>query len=224
MMAVVQTELDRVMRRGRRVFQPSFVLYYLPLSRKLSPRIVVSQKVDKRSVVRHKVKRRIRHILIMDKERIWQTVLGEIEVGMSPANFQTWFKNTALEDANEETGVVIVRDPNDFTKSCLQKRHQKEIHKGLQKHLGKVVVVQYVVGGLKVSPPVSAVQPVDTLLSTPDPEPESPTTFEGLNPRLTFANFVVGENSRLCHAAAESVAQNPGINYNPLFIYGDSGL
>ena len=63
MMAVVQTELDRVMRRGRRVFQPSFVLYYLPLSRKLSPRIVVSQKVDKRSVVRHKVKRRIRHIL-----------------------------------------------------------------------------------------------------------------------------------------------------------------
>lgn len=59
----VQTELDRVMRRGRRVFQPCFVLYYMPLSPSPKPRIVVSAKVDKRSVVRHKIKRRVRHIL-----------------------------------------------------------------------------------------------------------------------------------------------------------------
>lgn len=59
----VQTELDRVMRRGRRVFQPCFVLYYLPLPTSPKPRIVVSSKVDKRSAVRHKVKRRVRHIL-----------------------------------------------------------------------------------------------------------------------------------------------------------------
>lgn len=164
-------------------------------------------------------------VLFMDKERIWQTVLGEIEVGMSPANFQTWFKNTSLEDINEETGVAVVRVPNDFTKSWLQKRYQKEIHRGLQKHSEKVVVVQYIVGSRKlvgVAPTKETLEPV--LVEAIAPVQESPVAFEGLNPKLTFANFVVGENSRLCHAAAESVAQSPGVNYNPLFIYGDSGL
>jgi ribonuclease P protein component len=63
MASQADSELDKVMRRGRRVFQPGFVLYYAPIRVVAKPRIVVSQKVDKRSVVRHKVKRRIRHIL-----------------------------------------------------------------------------------------------------------------------------------------------------------------
>jgi len=81
-----------------------------------------------------------------DKERLWRSVLGEIEVGMSPANFQTWFKNTSLDDIQEDKGVVIIRVPNDFTKGWLQQKYQKEIHRCLNKHLGRVVAVQYVVG------------------------------------------------------------------------------
>lgn len=71
----VQTELDRVMRRGRRVFQPCFVLYYLPLPTSPKPRIVVSSKVDKRSVVRHKIKRRVRHILARQNTQGFGVVL-----------------------------------------------------------------------------------------------------------------------------------------------------
>lgn len=63
MSAKVQSELDLVARRGRRVFAPGLVVYTLPLRKPAKPRIVVSQKVDKRSVVRHKVKRQLRHIL-----------------------------------------------------------------------------------------------------------------------------------------------------------------
>jgi ribonuclease P protein component len=63
MNARVQADLDRVMRRGRRVFAPGVVVYFAPLSQPTKPRIVVSQKVDKRSVVRHKIKRQLRHIL-----------------------------------------------------------------------------------------------------------------------------------------------------------------
>lgn len=55
--------MSAVTRRGRRVFRPGLAIYSLPLALSLKPRIVVSQKVDKRSVVRHKLKRRIRHIL-----------------------------------------------------------------------------------------------------------------------------------------------------------------
>lgn len=163
--------------------------------------------------------------MVTDQEKLWQTVLGEIEVGMSPANFQTWFKNTSLETIDTEKGVVTVRVPNDFTKSWLQKKYQKELHKCLMKHLGKVIVVQYVVGTKKPSvaeaeksatPALNFVQPTKEI-----PEPQSK---EGLNPKFTFESFVVGENSKLCYAAAEAVAKNPGINYNPLFIYGGVGL
>lgn len=164
----------------------------------------------------------------MDRERLWQTVLGEIEVGMSPANFQTWFKNTSIEDIREEEGVVVVRVPNDFTKSWLQKRYQKEIHKCLAKHIGKVIMVQYVVGSRKLAAVAPAGPTISEGLLASVEAAVAPTivpqVFEGINPKLTFASFVVGENSKLCHAAAESVAHNPGTSYNPLFIYGDSGL
>ena len=160
-----------------------------------------------------------------DKERLWRSVLGEIEVGMSPANFQTWFKNTSLDDIQEDKGVVIIRVPNDFTKGWLQQKYQKEIHRCLNKHLGRVVAVQYVVGTKKlaaVAGSSSATQLPPTIKPLAEETTELPA--EGLNPRFTFNSFVVGENSKLCYAAAESVAKQPGVNYNPLFIYGGVGL
>lgn len=59
----IQSDLDRISRRGRRVFKPGFTLYYGSLPYSPKPRIVISSKIDKRSVVRHRIKRRIRHIL-----------------------------------------------------------------------------------------------------------------------------------------------------------------
>jgi len=161
--------------------------------------------------------------MLTDQEKLWQVVLGEIEVGMSPANFQTWFKNTSLETVDADKGTVIIRVPNDFTKSWLQKKYQKEIHKCLMKHLGKVVVVQYVVGGHKTVPPPKAMM-APALELAPPVKTETESIKEGLNPRFTFESFVVGENSKLCYAAAEAVAKKPGLSYNPLFIYGGVGL
>lgn len=162
----------------------------------------------------------------MDKEALWKTVLGEIEVGMSPANFQTWFKNTSINEIRDDKGVVIVRVPNDFTKSWLQKKYQKEIHKCLTKHLGRVAVVQYVVGVGKLIPVASSKQSsvLDAPTVSPLEVPASREPQEGLNKRFTFDAFVVGENSKLCYAAAQSVTKQPGVNYNPFFIYGGVGL
>ena len=163
--------------------------------------------------------------MLTDQEKLWQTVLGEIEVGMSPANFQTWFKNTSLETVDTDKGAVTVRVPNDFTKSWLQKKYQKELHKCLMKHLGRVIVVQYVVGSKKPMAQEPAKQPVPVLELIHQPKSESDTSVrEGLNSRFTFESFVVGENSKLCYAAAEAVAKKPGMSYNPLFIYGGVGL
>ena len=82
----------------------------------------------------------------MDQDKVWQTLLGEIEVGMSPAKFQTWFSNTSILELDVEKGLVVVQVPNEFTKGYLQKNFQKEIHRGLTKLLDHVSVVQYVVG------------------------------------------------------------------------------
>ncbi|MEZ4210670.1 MAG: chromosomal replication initiator protein DnaA [Patescibacteria group bacterium] len=162
----------------------------------------------------------------MDKDKLWQTVLGEIEVGMSSANFQTWFKGTSLEDVRVDEGVVVIRVPNNFTQSWLQNKFQKELHGYLNKHIGKVMVVQYVIGARKLAAVGATKSPkIEEQLI---PEALAPTQEEskreGLNPKLIFENFVVGENSRMCYAAAESVASQPGVGYNPLFIYGDAGL
>ncbi len=166
--------------------------------------------------------------MLTDQEKLWQTVLGEIEVGMSPANFQTWFKSTALESVDLDKGVAVIRVPNDFTKGWLQKRYQKEIHRCLVKHLGKMVVVQYVVGSMRSSVrPEKATLPMFELpvVSTKTLKTEEgPKVKEGLNPRFTFESFIVGENSKLCYAAAEAVSRRPGVGYNPLFVYGGVGL
>ncbi|RLC37634.1 chromosomal replication initiator protein DnaA [candidate division Kazan bacterium] len=161
----------------------------------------------------------------MDKNNLWQVVLGEIEVGMSPANFQTWFKNTAIDSIDIEKGVVTIRVPNDFTKSWLQKKYQKEIHNRLNKQLGKVVMVQYVVGaGEKPSSRPLPNLERSILKSEVAPAFSQTAPREGLNPKFTFEQFIVGENSKLCYAAAEAVAEKPGVNNNPLFIYGGVGL
>jgi chromosomal replication initiator protein len=114
--------------------------------------------------------------------------------------------------------------PNDFTKSWLQKKYQKEIHKCLMKHVGKVLVVQYVVGNkpLSTQPEKVVMQIFDAPKAEKKEEVE--TGREGLNPKFTFESFIVGDNSKLCYAAAEAVAKTPGVNYNPLFIYGGVGL
>ncbi len=166
--------------------------------------------------------------MLTDQEKLWQTILGEIEVGMTPANFQTWFKSTALESVDLDKGVAVIRVPNDFTKGWLEKKYQKEIHRCLTKHVGKMVVVQYVIGTRKSEVrPEKATLPMFELQTVSTKSTKSGVDGgikEGLNSRFTFESFVVGENSKLCYAAAESVAKKPGMSYNPLFIYGGVGL
>lgn len=163
----------------------------------------------------------------LDHIKLWTLVLGEIEVGMSPASFQTWFKNTAIDEVDTAKGIVKIRVPNDFTRSWLQKKYQKEIHKCLMKHLGKVIMVQYIVGAAKPKT-VNFMPLLEQMEKTPAAEMTTATVSEekaeSLNPRFTLDSFVVGENSKMCYAMAEAVIRQPGVVYNPLFIYGGVGL
>ncbi|MBU0597921.1 chromosomal replication initiator protein DnaA [Patescibacteria group bacterium] len=162
----------------------------------------------------------------MDQNQIWQAALGELELTISKANFTTWFKNTFI--SSSENNKVIIGVSNAFTKTWLENKYHKEILKALQNVSdNKITEVTYKVethkkpgGSIKATP-----KEVATAASTGTPENgNGGKNGYGLNPHYIFENFVVGKGNELAHAACQAVSQKPGEVYNPLFIYGGSGL
>lgn len=161
----------------------------------------------------------------MDTSSIWKAVLGELEVGLSRANFTTWFKNTSL--ASAENGEVVISVPNIFTKEWLENKYHKAISEALRKVLPDVRSVNYQVGqksAVKAAASASAPEISVATVEVAANEAALPEAFGQLNPSYTFESFVSGDSSSLAFAAAQAVAKNPGETYNPLFIYGGVGL
>jgi chromosomal replication initiator protein len=165
----------------------------------------------------------------MDAKQVWRAALGELQVSLSPANFETWLRDTQLVDVDEQRFRIAV--PNGFAKDWLESRYRSLISQTLARIVGYSVQVEFVIGPSPeaVGEPSAAPQPAPATAERQQVrvEPtrvggEGGTTF--LNPRYTFSNFIVGSANRLAHAASLSVAERPGHAYNPLFLYGGVGL
>ena len=161
----------------------------------------------------------------MTNEQLWQAILGEMELCISKASFTTWFKNTSILSKSENEMVVSV--PNGFAKEWLENKYHKFILKAAQGICPKIVKIIYKIGGS----PRQAKQKSDTAsVRTERAEnnatvPNSNGNSNGfLNSKYIFNNFVVGSNNELAFAACQAVSKNPGVVYNPLFIYGGVGL
>ncbi len=158
----------------------------------------------------------------MDAKHIWRAALGELQVALSPANFETWLRHTSLVDVDDTRFQIAV--PNGFAKDWLEARYRPLISQTLARIVGYSVQVEFVVRE-------DAGRAADARADAPAPpvrvEPGrvgGEGTAASLNPRYTFASFIVGSANRLAHAAALSVAERPGHAYNPLFLYGGVGL
>jgi chromosomal replication initiator protein len=160
----------------------------------------------------------------MDAKQVWRAALGELQVSLSPANFETWLKETALIAVDDNRFRVAV--PNGFAKDWLETRYRSLISQTLARVVGYSVQVDF-----EVQPTVGV--PADDQAGQAQPErvrlepgrvggPEGGSS--SLNSRYTFRNFIVGSANRLAHAASLSVAERPGHAYNPLFLYGGVGL
>ena len=163
----------------------------------------------------------------MDTRQVWRAALGELQVSLSPANFETWFRDTTLVDVEDNRFRIAV--PNGFAKDWLETRYRSLISQTLARIVGYSTVVEFVTAPAPAAPvaqpdgahgPSPAAQAVR--LEPTRVGGDGGTTF--LNPRYTFANFIVGSANRLAHAASLSVAERPGHAYNPLFLYGGVGL
>ena len=170
----------------------------------------------------------------MNTNELWQAVLGELELRLSKANFTTWFKNTFVVKFNENEVAVGV--PNTFTKAWLEKKYHRDIMNLLQNFSNcRVRNVIYKVEnkpGIPTNIDLESEIPVQSQNYSENFLPPSilqavskPETPEvSLNPKYSFANFIIGKQNELAHAAAQAVAGQPGDVYNPLFLYGGVGL
>ncbi len=164
---------------------------------------------------------------------LWQSVLGEIELSVSTANFQTWFKDTELlESSNDE---VIIAVKNIFAKKQFEARFNTQITEVLKKNGITPQKITYEIKTVgkktRVNRETTQKTTVDDLLvdSPRDalashPRIATHQTNGGLNPRYTFENFIVGSSNDLAYTASQAVAAHPGVKYNPIYFYGGVGL
>lgn len=167
---------------------------------------------------------------------LWQSVLGEIELSVSHATFTTWFKNTELVDQNESGVVISV--PNIFAKKQFEVKFNQQIRDILAKNgiAPKSITYTITTTGKKTrinreTTINQEFQAADSLLPSSATSSQSTytqnaplATTGGLNPRYTFNNFIVGSSNDLAYTASQAVAANPGVKYNPIYLYGGVGL
>jgi chromosomal replication initiator protein len=160
----------------------------------------------------------------MSAKKIWNATLGELELQMTRATFDTWLKDSRLLSYEEGEFVVGVR--NDYAKDWLENRLKDTILRTLTSILGEEAQVRFVVWSdelIAPPPPVLPNKPV-TVSQNGRNGHHASIDQNGICERFDFASFVVGPSNRLAHAAALTVSEQPGTAYNPLFIYGGVGL
>ncbi len=156
----------------------------------------------------------------MNNEEIWQSVLAQIQLNISPANFTTWFKNTKV--TSQKRGKVVISVPNSFVKEWLENKYNKEILKIIRTINPKIKNIEYIIKSPKIK--FFKKQIVEEETNQLGFDQFKLDKNSNLNPRYTFDSYVVGPFNEMPHAAAIAVAKNPGSIYNPLFIYGGTGL
>jgi chromosomal replication initiator protein len=161
---------------------------------------------------------------LLDTRKVWENALVDIELSVSRANFSTWFKGTHIIKIEE--GSVFVGVPSQFYKDWLADKHHKTILRALRGVVPDVRSVEYVIAREERTRPTLQKDRRDVRIA---PTAELPLAehyvnrSDNLNPRYTFDTLVVGPFNDLAYAASQAVVAEPGIAYNPLFIYGTTG-
>ncbi len=151
----------------------------------------------------------MKHPLELTADAVWTEVSGRLKGALNDSTYQTWFSEVAPRELDGETLVLAV--PNSFTREWIESHFLDLMRAAVRDATGHERQVR---------------------LSVEEPEPPATgredqavrAAIRGLNPKYTFDLFVIGSSNRFAHAAALAVAEAPAQAYNPLFIYGGTGL
>jgi len=150
----------------------------------------------------------------MDINIIWNNFLDKIKEQISSLSFDTWFKDTKLANLNNNTATIIVP-------MNLHKKHLSENYIDIIESIfNQITGTNFNFSFLLEEEVCEEVIVEDIDIGVPKCHKED----ANLNPNYTFENFIIGDSNKFAYTAALSVAEKPGKAYNPLFLYGKSGL
>lgn len=163
-----------------------------------------------------------------DISAVWSQVLDIVRAELNMPSFKTWFEHTAPIEVTDD-GVFVVGVQNDFARAWLEDRYSQRLSAALEQVTGVGLRVRIVVDRDASSPDESTAEEsaVSVELPAPAASPRSTATqslASEFDPKYTFDLFVVGESNSFARNAALAVAEQPGMKYNPLFIWGGPGL
>ncbi len=148
----------------------------------------------------------------MDQD-IWQNILDKLEQNINEQSFKTWFYDTRLVDMSDSQ--LVIRVATQFSANYLNQNYKEvlsEISFGLY---GRRYDINFITHPYRANSDKSAIT---------DYSDKKVSLNARLNDRYNFEEFVVGKNNNFAYSAAKAVAESPGFTYNPLFIYGESGM
>jgi chromosomal replication initiator protein len=151
-------------------------------------------------------------------QNLWDACLRRLEQELPAQQFNTWIRPLAPE-AGDAADTLVLAAPNRFVLELVRERFVARIERLAAEACGRELGVRLVLSRTQEAPatrvPQAASRPAET-----------PSVLERarLNPAFSFDSFVTGKANQLARAAALQVAENPGVSYNPLFVYGGVGL
>jgi chromosomal replication initiator protein len=154
----------------------------------------------------------------MKPDQAWQAVLGQLQMDMPKASYETWVRNAEI--VSYEDNVFIVGVPNAYARDWLESRLASKVKRLLCGILNRTVSLRFIVWQASSEQPAIDIPPQVDELEFPSPQYKTSALIN----RYTFENFIVGSANRLAHAASLAVAERPAQAYNPLFLYGGVGL
>jgi len=161
----------------------------------------------------------------MNEKMIWSNFLNSIKNEVTPLSFDTWFKETELFELKNGLAKIVV--PMGISKKHLTTHYYNLIVSTLSDIIGDNIDIQFFLKEeLEEEKKDNKIDSFSEFNHQPENLEERLKVKHqsNLNPNYTFDNFIVGNSNKFAQAAAFDVAENPGNIYNPLFIYGNSGL
>jgi len=154
-------------------------------------------------------------------QELWEYVLTQVELSISQANFKTWFCSSFIVKIGED-GVVYIGVPSQFFKDWYLKKFHTLLLKIIRDVSYEFRNIEYLIVKDERRKPVKEMKNVSGAMELPLDEFYI-NKSDNLNPRYTFDSFIIGSFNTLAYTAAQAALSRPGITYNPLFIYGDTG-
>ncbi|CCY93297.1 chromosomal replication initiator protein DnaA [Firmicutes bacterium CAG:884] len=145
-------------------------------------------------------------------EQLWISVLDKIKLIVDPVAYTTWFENTKIYAIDDDTINLIV--PYEAAKTILKQRYQENMEEIVFDLTGTNYNFKYFLD--------SEIKKEEEICEIKEVEEEK--LISNLNPNYTFDNFIVGTSNKFAYVSALAIAESPGMMYNPLFVYGRSGV